>query len=417
MPLNELTGSRVRERRMALGLRQADLARDSGISASYLNLIEHNRRRPTGEVLVRLAALLGVEPGALAEGAVSGLAESLRAAAGEPGFETAELDRVEEFQGRFPGWAGLTAGLHDRVRQLERAVAALNDRIAHDPHLDAALHEVLSAVSSVRSTAGILAETEDIDPDWRRRFHGNLYADSERLARGAESLVTYLAGVGADAATGSVTPEEELDQWLAARDWQLGMAGEGDVAQLASLAAREHAARLVTQAREDAAGLPEPAFSAAYASLGGDPLLLSQQFGVPVLAVMRRIVARPGAAEGLVICDGAGALIFRKPTAGFRPPRIGAACAIWPLFSALSRPAQPITTEIVLAGRRGERFAVHAWAEARHPGGFTGPEVRQAGMLLTPMLPGAAPALRVGASCRICPEAACPARREASILG
>jgi hypothetical protein len=229
--------------------------------------------------------------------------------------------------------------------------------------------------------------------------------------------VTYLAGVGADAATGSVTPEEELDQWLAARDWQLGMAGEGDVAQLASLAAREHAARLVTQAREDAAGLPEPAFSAAYASLGGDPLLLSQQFGVPVLAVMRRIVARPGAAEGLVICDGAGALIFRKPTAGFRPPRIGAACAIWPLFSALSRPAQPITTEIVLAGRRGERFAVHAWAEARHPGGFTGPEVRQAGMLLTPMLPGAAPALRVGASCRICPEAACPARREASILG
>ena len=417
MPLNELTGSRVRERRMALGLRQADLARDSGISASYLNLIEHNRRRPTGEVLVRLAALLGVEPGALAEGAVSGLAESLRAAAGEPGFDAAELDRVEEFQGRFPGWAGLTAGLHDRVRQLERAVAALNDRIAHDPHLDAALHEVLSAVSSVRSTAGILAETEDIDPDWRRRFHINLYADSERLARGADSLVTYLAGADADAATGSVTPEEELDQWLAARDWQLGTAGEGDVAQLASLAAREHAARLVTQAREDAAQLPEPAFSAAYASLGGDPLLLSRQFGVPVLAVMRRIVAQPGATEGLVICDGAGALIFRKPAAGFRPPRIGAACAIWPLFSALSRPAQPIMTEIVLAGRRGERFAVHAWGEASHPGGFTGPEVRQAGMLLTPMLPGAAPALRVGVSCRICPEAACPARREASILG
>lgn len=417
MPLNELTGSRVRERRLALGLRQADLARDCAISASYLNLIEHNRRRPTGELLLRLAARLGVEPGALAEGAASGLGESLRAAAGEPGFEAAELDRLEEFQGRFPGWAGVTAGLHDRVRQLERAVAALNDRIAHDPHLDAALHEVLSAVSSVRSTAGILAETEDIDPDWRRRFHGNLYADSERLARGAESLVTYLAGSGADAAAGGVTPEEELDHWLAARDWDLSRAGEADLAALASLAARDHAARLIEQAREDAEGMPEPHFSAALAAAAGDPLLLAQHFGVPVLAAMRRIAARPGAVEGVVICDGAGALIFRKPTAGFRPPRIGAACALWPLFAALARPAQPIATEIVLAGRRGERFAVQAWGEARHPGGYGGPEVRQAGMLLRPMLPSPASALRVGASCRICPEADCPARREASILG
>ena len=51
MPLTALTGSRVRERRLALGMRQADLARDAGISASYLNLIEHNRRRVAGDVL------------------------------------------------------------------------------------------------------------------------------------------------------------------------------------------------------------------------------------------------------------------------------------------------------------------------------------------------------------------------------
>lgn len=417
MPLSELTGSRVRERRLALGLRQAELAQAVGISASYLNLIEHNRRRVAGDVLLRLAAELGVATDVLQQGAAAGLAEALRGAAGEAGGEAAEIDRLEEFLGRFPGWAAVLAGQQTRIGQLERAVAALNDRIAHDPHLGAALHEVLSAVSSVRSTAGILAETEDIAADWRARFHANLYQDSERLAQGAEALVTYLEGAEQTATPGSGSPEEELDQWLVARDWQLDGAA-ADLDQLATEAARGMARGLILQAEADAARMPDAAFRAARSAEADDLLRLAARFGVSALAVMRRIALRPGAAEGLVICDGAGALILRKPVAGFIPPRFGAACALWPLFRALTRLGQPIRAEIEMAGRRGERFSARAWAEAEHPAGFDGIEVRRAGMLLSPQLPGtAAPVLRVGASCRICPEAACAARREASILG
>ena len=40
---NVLTGTRIRERRLALSRRQADVARAAGISPAYLNLIEHNR--------------------------------------------------------------------------------------------------------------------------------------------------------------------------------------------------------------------------------------------------------------------------------------------------------------------------------------------------------------------------------------
>ena len=36
-----LTGTRIRERRLALSRRQADVAREAGISVAYLNLIEH----------------------------------------------------------------------------------------------------------------------------------------------------------------------------------------------------------------------------------------------------------------------------------------------------------------------------------------------------------------------------------------
>jgi DNA-binding XRE family transcriptional regulator len=54
VPLNTvsaLTGSRLRARRVALGLKQGDVATRAGVSASYLNLIEHNRRRVPADVL------------------------------------------------------------------------------------------------------------------------------------------------------------------------------------------------------------------------------------------------------------------------------------------------------------------------------------------------------------------------------
>ena len=192
MPVTALTGGRVRERRLALGQRQADVARAAGISASYLNLIEHNRRRIGPEVLSRLADALGTEAAALAQGAEGVLAVDLRDAASGAGGARPEVERIEDFIGRFPGWAELLAGQHRRLGRLERSVEALSDRMAHDPHLSAALHEVLSVVSAVRSTAAILAETEEIDPTWRARFHANLHADAERLATGADALVAYL---------------------------------------------------------------------------------------------------------------------------------------------------------------------------------------------------------------------------------
>lgn len=420
MPLTALTGSRVRERRLALGMRQADLARDAGISASYLNLIEHNRRRVAGDVLERLALALGVTVADLAEGGEGALAVRLRAAAqAEPEAETA---RLEEFMGRFPGWAGVTAALQARVEGLEQAVAALSDRIAHDPHLSLALHEVISAVSSVRSTSAILAETEDIEPEWRARFHSNLYADSERLARGAEALVTYLDGSEQEAARGTATPEAEFDSWLQARGGQMALDAEtgadhgAEIAALSSAVARDLARAHLAQAQADAGLLPRDRFLAALNRTGPEPLLLAAEFGTSVLPVMRRIAQLAGPDVGLVICDGAGALLFRKPVEGFQPPRMGAACALWPLFAALARPMQPIETRIEMAGRNGRRFLARAYGETSYPGGFAGVEVRQAAMLLLPAAVAGPVPLRVGATCRICPVQACPARREASIL-
>lgn len=428
MPMQALTGTRLRERRLALGLRQAEIAEKAGISASYLNLIEHNRRRVQGEVLAALAGALGVPVAQLAEGAEGGLADDLRAAAARAaglGVEGAEVGRVEEFAGRFPGWAAVVAALHGRMESLERAVEALNDRMTHDPHLSESLHEVLSALSSVRSTAAILAETEDIEAEWRARFHRNLHADSERMAAGAEALVAYLDGSEAAAEAGIAAPLEEMEAWLAGRGWVLpeleegrGEGLEAEVARLASGAARELAGAWLAQAERDAGLLP---MAELVAALGGgvpDPLQLAARFGVGAEVVFRRLALVPERRFGLVICDGSGTLLFRRPAEGFPLPRFGAACPLWPLFAALGAPGRAVRAEVAVAGQRLRRFHVLAHAGLSYPEGFGGVELRHAHMLILPAeaAGGAAPQVTVGPTCRICPREGCPARREPSIV-
>lgn len=434
MPMSALTGTRLRERRLALGLRQGEIARAVGISASYLNLIEHNRRRVGSEVLAALAVALGVPAAQLAQGAEGGLVDDLRAAAAAVVAAGAgagagavaqtgapELDRVDEFAGRFPGWAGVVGALHRRTAVLERAVEALNDRMSHDPHLSASLHEVLQAVSSVRSTAAILAETEDIDAEWRARFHRNLHEDSERMAAGAEALVAYLDGSGGEAEAGVAAPLDEMEAWLAGRGWAVPELETGDksallaeVARLASGAARALACAWLDRAAADAAALPMEVLARAVAGLP-DPFWIAADLGLAVDLVFRRLALMPGRGFGLIVCDASGTLLFRRPAEGFALPRFGAACPLWPLYSALGRAGAAVSADVAVAGRPGRRFRVVAHAVTRHPQGVGGVELREAYMLVAP-LQGGGDALVVGPTCRICPAPACPARREPSIV-
>lgn len=420
MPLSALTGTKLRDRRLAAGLRQADVALRAGISASYLNLIEHNRRKVTPEVMERLADALGIDRAALADRKEAALVDDLRAAAARGTMPGVEVERAEDFADRFPGWAGLLVGLEARSLALERAVEALNDRMTHDPHLSASLHELLSSLSAVRATAAILAETPDLDPDWAARFHHNLHQDSERLAAGAEALVGYLdAGQGIKE-QGIAAPQEEVEDWLRRRNWVLSDAelASGlydEIAQLASTAARSLASDFVQQARADALVLTEAAFADALSDTGPDPLALAHRFATSPLAVMRRMAGVAGLQAGLVICDASGTLTFRKPATGFPLPRFGSACPLWPLYAALGRPMQPFEARVQMSGQSDRRHRVIAFAETRHPQGLRGPDLRQAAMLILAD-EGTGPVHRVGTSCRVCAQGDCPARREPSIL-
>lgn len=404
-----LIGTRIRERRLSLGRRQTEVAQRADISAAYLNLIEHNRRPVNEALLTRLADALEIDATELAsdreEALISGLRE---AAALSQDHLPVELDQIAEFAARFPGWASALSASARRADMLERRLIALSDRMTRDPYLLTTLHEVQSVVTAVRSAASILAETPDIETEWRDRFHANLDSDSARLARTAQSLVAYLDTFEDDAVP--MSPQEEVEAWIAA--------GQPEMDGLASDAARALARDLLAVQARDRLILPDAELAGA-ASRDIDPAALAVRIARPLDLVLRRLgVLRPGpwAQAGLIICDGSGATLFRQAPAGFALPRPGEGCALWPLFEALAQPQLPVARLIETPG--GGRFLAWAVAERLLPMGFDGPALSRAQMLLLPAPPDQTrPPLAVGPACRICPRPACAARHEPSILG
>ncbi|MCL6283452.1 short-chain fatty acyl-CoA regulator family protein [Ruegeria sp. 2012CJ41-6] len=429
MARDTLTGSRIRERRMISGFRQADLARKVGISASYLNLIEHNRRRIGGKLLVDIASELQVEPSMLTEGAEAALIAALGEAAAEAGPARAETDRVDEFAGRFPGWAEIIARQHRRITTLERTVVTLSDRLTHDPLLAASLHELLSTAAAIRSTASILAEPGDLEPEWRDRFHRNLNQDAERLAESSKALVGYLDETDSSSADRRGMPLEQVEAFVASRGHhfpEIETTGDvpTDVLQgLESGAARAVGAGILALYAADVRAMPLPDVLKELNVLGLDPLGLARRFEVDLPAVFRRLATLPEGAlaheVGLVQCDASGSIVFRKAISGFALPRHGESCPLWPLFTALNRPLVPIRRRVSQLGRSAAEFDCLAVAWPQEVPGFDVDPVYHSIMLILPVPSdeqGRTDALPVGSSCRVCPRRSCVARREPSIL-
>ncbi|CUH67020.1 transcriptional regulator, y4mF family [Thalassovita gelatinovora] len=432
MPQRQLTGSRIRERRLRQGIRQAELARKAGISASYLNLIEHNRRRIGGKLLLSLADVLDVEPSALTEGAEAAIIATLGEARAADKVVAAQTEAPEEFAGRYPGWAELLVRRHRRVLELERTVETLTDRLTHDPHLAAAMHDVLSTVTAIRSTAGILAETPELEPEWRDRFHRNINEDAKRLAESSQALVTYLDEDSGEE-TGLASPQDELEAFLTDAEYHfadLETAGADKVdtilesaEMLQSAAGRSFARQYLERYCDDAERMPLVDTIAALRSLGTDPAVLARHFGVSVARAMRRMAELPptdGVPQmGLVSCDASGTLIFRKSAEGFALPRFGAACPKWPLFLALSRPLLPVRRVVQQDMHGRSAFLAYAIAEPVTEPDFGQDPLFQAHMLLVSLGPTDWKPEEVrglGVGCRICPRTDCAGRREPSIL-
>ncbi|MEO0680035.1 MAG: short-chain fatty acyl-CoA regulator family protein [Pseudomonadota bacterium] len=353
-----MTGLRIRERRLAAGLRQGELAERIGISPSYLNLIERNKRRASPDIVRRAAEALGA-PLAELDGALERrLADRLAEIATEPDFADLALDpaSARELLGRHPGWGRALARAWRARREADRAVEALSDRLTHDPFVSEAMHGMLTRIAALRSTSEILEQVEDIDDAQRRRFHGILAQESANLTEVAESLTQFFDRAHRDAETSS--PAEDVEEAFleagnrfealedpaapaqarpeavdaALRAWAAGgdATAPGDAPDEGPGARRWARARAAAQARygkvidgliaarprlardaahrraraafegyaADALLLPAPAITAAGLVAGWDVDALAARFEAPFAAVARRLASLGGGAPG-----------------------------------------------------------------------------------------------------------------------
>lgn len=427
-----LTGTRIRERRRSKKLSQTALAKHVGISASYLNLIEHNRRGIAGKTLLAIAETLEVDARTLSEGADRAHVLKLREAAAQHTEAGAELDRLEEFVGRFPGWAKLLDVFQAETLYQKESMLALSDRLNNDPFFAEAIHLMLSNITAIHSTANILVDGGNVPDPLKAQFLKNIEVESGRLAKTAGDMIHHFNTPTATEQSGG--QNSPLERFFEGHDFYLpeleaGRVDAGSYVEdqegLTDFDRSELMSALDIYS-EVARQLPIAPFLAKAAECGFDPLQLSQSFGVPLEPTLRRLAHLPrqeGLPEfGFLQVDGSGGVLFRKELTTLHLPKFSSGCPLWPVYRCLGQPGHP--ARAIMNTPTGESFLTYSVAKQANVDSFGLPPSMTSTMVFTTdfdlFLPRSErkslPQLDVGLHCSVCPRANCVARRSANIL-
>jgi predicted transcriptional regulator/transcriptional regulator with XRE-family HTH domain len=124
-------GPKVRSLRRREGLTQVQLASRLGISASYLNLIESNRRPLPAPLLIKLAQLFGVEVNAFGADQDARLVHDLVEACADPVFDPYDLTSTDlrDLAFNHPQIARAVIALYSSFKEQRGASAELASRL------------------------------------------------------------------------------------------------------------------------------------------------------------------------------------------------------------------------------------------------------------------------------------------------
>lgn len=212
--VNTAIGYKIRAQRKHLGMTQVALARQLGISASYLNLIEANKRAAGGKLLGALARALGLEVEVLSGAAEQRLRDDLRELPTDPVLSHVSLEEnfADEVVARNPEWARMILTLYRAYLDNTQALGVVSDRLNRDPWLQASVHQMLTHITTIRSNAEILVETDHIEPAKRSRFQSVLHSESARLTDTAREMISFLDRQSTT--DPSVAAAEKVDEFI-----------------------------------------------------------------------------------------------------------------------------------------------------------------------------------------------------------
>ena len=207
-------GFRVREARKRQGMTQTALAKNLGISVSYLNLIEHNKRSIAGRLLNQVAQILSVDLSQLAGFEDARLIQDLTDLSANPLFRDLAMEErgAQDIIGREPGWGRAFLRLHASYIEATEMVEALSDRLNRDPFLVESSHEILTQITSIRSFSEILAEYDDLTAEQRERYVSLLADGSAELSVTAKALFAFMDEI--DTTARPTTPAGEVEDFI-----------------------------------------------------------------------------------------------------------------------------------------------------------------------------------------------------------
>lgn len=434
-------GGRLKRLRRLKGISQAQLAEALDISASYLNLIEHNRRRITVPLLFRAAGYFGVEPGELAENDDARLSGDLMEIFGDDIFADADLTNqdIRDLAANHPAVGRAVLKLFDHVKHL-RTGEGRSEAMPETGH-----NVVTEAVSDFLQESGnyfpsLEAAAErvrhDIDnasdsfeqglKDWLF----NVFGIETRLASLPNGVVRRLENGGRLLAI-SDTLEPESALFVMAQQAALLCADtEIDALIEASTLPQPDAAPLARNVLASylAAALimPYEPFFTACRNMRYDIERLGRRFRASFEQVCHRMTTlqRPGMAGiplHLVRTDIAGNISKRFSLSGIHIPRHSGACPRWNVYSAFLNPGQ-INIQLSQMPDGQRYFCI---AKAVTKGGYAHNAPRRhiaiglgcsithaSAMIYADGIDLDAPtgAVPIGVGCRICPRLECGQR-------
>lgn len=371
-------GPRIRRIRNGLGLTQAAMAGQLGISPSYLNLIERNQRPLSAQLVLKLVSTFDIEASDLQPTGEGGSVAALREVFSDPllagelpgdtelleisdGAPNAAIGIVKLYRayreqqerlsdlsklvgdGQAPSGAGIQRLPMDIVRSvleavpwcfpaLEAAAGRIVDALGDDIGLMASLYRLL------RRDHGIAVQILPVEtmPAWRKRYdrHSKRLFLSERLPRPdraqllAEELILRREGGVLD---------EEVDL--------LGLEGD-EARRLARSELAGYAALAIL--------MPYERFLRTAERVAYDPMVLAARFETGFLQIAQRLASLQDRSRGrsaglpffVLEMDQSGTILRRIGAKGFPVARFGGHCPKLAIHAVFGRPDEIVAERV-----------------------------------------------------------------------
>ncbi|KAA9221518.1 acetate metabolism transcriptional regulator RamB [Corynebacterium amycolatum] len=447
-------GSRLRQLRRERDLSQAALAQALGLSASYVNQIEHDVRPLTVPVLLRITDTFGVDATFFSRDDDSRLLAEVQDVVMDKEIAKSPMDlqEISEMVRDHPDIARIMVDIHRRYRNVtdklslateERNFGNSTDTASGSqaltmPHeevrdyfyarqnyiasVDTAAEELareLRITDETTDVVSVLADRLSNDHGIRIALESSLGDVQHSLDRRTKTL--YLAR--------HLSPGQRAFRIAT----ELGFLEQGETISEAvasghfmSEESRKLAQRGVATYYAAALILPYESFHAMAESKRYDIELLSRTYGVGYETICHRLstMQRPslrGIPWTFVRVDRAGNMSKRQSATGFHFTHSGGTCPLWNVYETFSYPGKVMRQVALMPdgrpymwisrtvehhaarfGKPGKVFAIGLGCEARH----AERTVYADGLDLAD-LDAATP---IGAGCRVCSREACPQR-------